>query len=271
MNKPIDNSQIKVFQECPFKYFLQYKEGLVSKDSRIALEFGSAVHDLLEKNNKNLPLDTDYNNPEELARNREGLELLIKEYLNYHNFTNEEILDVEKTLSIDLDGVEFVVKPDLVYKSNGEIYGREYKSTASAIDDQYFDRFFINSQISAQIYAINKHFGQCSGICVDVLSIRFLKRKSKIREAGFNAEYDRSYVSRTSEELEIWKENTIYWAKQIKNAKFYPKASANFRCNARQGRCEYRLLCKRSTCNKLDEGAKELYYERTNPYEYLGF
>ena len=276
MEYPYDNSQIKTYQTCPMKYFLKYQCKLRKQGSdSISLVFGSAVHKALEMHNLQQQYTEKFDEFEdELARTNEGLALLVDGYKERFLFelSQEIVVVVEAPLVFKLGQYDFMVKPDLVYRHGDEFYSRDYKTTSS-IRENYFSTFFINSQISAQIYAVKHEYGQCSGVCIDVLCVRFLKRKSKIRDAGFNCEYDRSFINRTEEELVQWKYNMIQWIERIEHSietNNWPKASGGFVCNSLLNKCEFRELCKKSTCVEIDSTAKELYYEEHNPYEYMG-
>ena len=286
MNKIYDNSQVTTYQKCPFSYYLQYVLGLkknVLDDSNSSMHFGSAVHEFLESfySKKKFNIN-EYEEPEGMPQySRESLKFVCDTYISKfeEKDSNLDIKECEKVSECDLGGYKFIVKKDGVFEQNGNVFGLEHKTTKS-ISYNYFDKFFNNSQISAQCYTTQQDYGQCSGILLNAIEVKLLKRKPTAKgydgwrevEDGFvTCRINREYINRTPDEVEQWKNNTTGWIGLIEKNKEDNKwlrsdgLWGGIICSS----CTYKELCKVSVGIELDESIADLMYDKVDPYEYL--
>lgn len=246
------------------------------------MHFGSAVHSHLENFYSRSNATVEYTPPDDIPQySHRALEFLIEKYKEKYSddLNSFEILEAEKVSTIEIGDHTFLVKKDGAFKVNGNIFGLEHKTTKS-IAYNYFDKYFLNSQISAQCFSTNQDYKQCSGIMLNAIEIKLLKRKptSKGYDGYFEVEdgfvtvrFNRDYINRTQLELLQWKENASLWIDRVEESK---KTNVWGRSDGLWGgmicsKCQYKELCKVSKGMELDESVVDCLYETIDPYEYL--
>lgn len=285
LNIMYDNSSISQFSKCPMSYYLQYILQLKKKyidDSNQSKQFGDYFHKFVESQLKKTSFTLEgYEAPEDLPQySKKALETFCKTYIDKYSMEDKEyeLLNIEDVFEFDLGGYPFKVKCDAVIGHRGNIYGLELKTTKS-ISYNYFSKYFLNSQISAQCYAIKQKYGQCSGILLRVGETKVLKRKptgdydsvTLVEDGYVTSKFTSDFINRNNRELEDWSQNTVQWITAIENsnqAKFYPKATGSWGgtiCST----CEYRDLCKVSKGLEIDEEIKDVLYEEVDATNYL--
>lgn len=304
----LDNSQISTYQTCPMKYYLKYVKGYekdTAAEENVDLVFGQFFHKFLENRYKKETLSADeiWRNypvfPGEQIKTREAgiflSEQYEKEYVAQDTF---EVLDVEFGITFDVGSTPFIVKVDTVVRIGENIFGLEHKTTGK-IWNNYFERYFINSQISAQCHAISQKYGHCEGIILNACEIGTVKKEvlldegdseiesyqysekryskyygqDKIYCSGLRARFERSIINRTKSELSEWYENAKGWAIRINNnilLNDYLRSDASGACSLFRG-CTYKEICKSSVGMALDEQIiEQLYTVKADPLDYLG-
>jgi len=182
-----DNSQVSTYQKCPMSYYLQYVVGLrkaTIDDSNAAMYFGSAVHKFLEnyfigREQTKESIVSEYIQPEDMPQYSSDSLLFVckahgEKYLKEDS--KFSVLEVEKTAYLPIGKYTFIVKKDGVIEYNDNIFGLEHKTTKS-ISYNFFNKFFLNSQITAQVASTLQDYKQCSGILVNAIECKLLKRK----------------------------------------------------------------------------------------------
>lgn len=303
-----DNSQTSTYQTCPMKYYLKYDRGIKKRDGNyvnVDLDFGRVVHKFLENHYlrlTNKPVETNISIWDELPivpgekhKTREAGQFLANRYMEQYP-DPEKVLAVEETITFDLDGFPYGVKVDTVVQLNGQIYGLEHK-TSGNIGYGYFDRYFINSQISAQTFAIMRKYGECSGIILNAMSIRGIEKPALLSPgstdcayysdvevkyskyykkqmaycSGYKVDFGRSIIQRTPQELGDWYQNQVKLIKKIeqdRNESGYVKHDGSGVCTMFRG-CQFKELCKVSTGMDIDEQIEDVLYEKHDPFAYL--
>jgi hypothetical protein len=300
INECYDNSQLSTFQMCPMAYYLQYivgiKKGIID-DSNAAMNFGSYFHKYAESlygktGVKFNEIIHDYEEPGGLPQySKEGLELFCKTFYQKYNEQDKifTIKETEKTSIFDLGAYKFIVKKDGAFEHQGNTFGLEHKTTKS-ISYNYFDKFFLSSQISAQVYDVQRIYGSCSGIMINGGEIKALQRKPSVKsEDKYDGiididvwvkdkhyvcvccRFNRDFINRNPSEILDWKENTLYWIDRIEECK---REHLWFKSTGIWGggicaKCQYKELCKTSVGLELDESILDVLYEKTDPYQYL--
>lgn len=289
INNCYDNSQISTFQACPMSYYLQYVKGIrknIVDDSNASMNFGTYFHKFAESfygktGVKFNEIVKDYEEPQDLPQySKQALELFCKTF--YQKYAEQDkkftIKETEKTSIFDLGTYKFIVKKDGAFEYQGNTFGLEHKTTKS-LSYNYFDKFFLSSQISAQVYDTKRLYGSCSGIMLNVGEIKLLKRKPsgdydgvlETPEGFIVCKFSRDFVNRNPSEIEDWQNNTIAWINEIEKCKEFNtwnKATGSWGgmiCS----KCQYKELCKTSVGLELDESILEVLYEKCDPYEYL--
>ena len=289
VNECYDNSQISTFQMCPMAYYLQYivgiKKGIVD-DSNAAMNFGTYFHKYAESfygktGVKFNEIIKDYEEPADLPQySARGLELFCKTFYQKYGEDDKKftIKETEKTSIFDLGAYKFIVKKDGAFEHQGNTFGLEHKTTKS-ISYNYFDKFFLSSQISAQVFDTQRIYGSCSGIMINAGEIKLLKRKPTGDYDGvlecdggyIVCKFSRDFINRNPSEILDWRDNTLYWINRIEECK---REQLWFKSTGLWGggicaKCGYKELCKTSTGLNLDESILDVLYEKTDPYQYL--
>lgn len=289
INECYDNSQISTFQMCPMAYYLQYIIGIrksVLDDTNAAMNFGDYFHRFAESfygktGGKFDEIVKDYTEPENLPQySKPALELFCKTFYQKYQENDRKftIKETERTSTFDLDRFRFIVKKDGAFEYQNNTFGLEHKTTKS-ISYNYFDKFLLSSQISAQVYDTQRIYGSCSGIMINAGEIKFLKRKPTgeydgilQHDTGFIVcRFNRDFINRNPSEILDWKDNTLYWLNRIEECK---RESLWFKSTGLWGggicaKCQYKELCKTSCGLNLDESIIEVLYEKCDPYDYL--
>ncbi len=279
-----------------------------ANDATLHIDYGDKYHKFLEAYYKRQMNGTDesidllkiwsyFEDREgEVTKTRfTGIELCKAYIATYCNQDTFEVLEVEKPCVIDLGGYKFIVKRDGVIKENDNIYAFEHKTTGK-LNRWYFDQYFINSQMDAQTYVTLKDYGSCSGVMLNIAQPQYLSKPSspllqpddpnvklysdveikysKYHKAdraycqGFKANFDRDIISRTTNELEEWENNTIEWIKRIEESKEsnkWLKSSSGYNCK----NCQYKEICKVSKGTEIDECVTEVMYDEVDSLSYL--
>ena len=277
-----DNSQLSTYTTCPFSYYLQYVKGLRKAqidDSNAAMNFGSAVHTALEKLYKREVDFCDYEEPERLHKfSRTALNFAIDTYRDHYD-DNFEMLETEQVAEVDIGDYKFLVKKDGAFKQNGSIYGLEHKTTAS-IAENYFEKFEIGSQIPAQYFTVLQDYKSCSGILLNAIEVKFLKRKPtsskytdwmEYMDGWLTVRFERDYIQLEQKKIDDWFSNTLMQIELIEDSKMtqeWPKSNGiwgGLICT----KCQYKELCNASYGTELDKELLEHAYEEYDAYEYL--
>ena len=274
-----DNSQLQTFKDCPERYRIKYVEGLSKieegKDEHDK-NFGKAIHSGLECYYKGGGLEAskeafkrDYPeqlNGEDLAKTQETGLILLEAYAKHYAQEDKslEILSVEVKDSFKIEGIEFLVKIDMVVKKQGCVYFVDHKTTGKAFNWMYWSRFEPNPQITAYTAYCQAKYGECSGGIINAIRFGHRQRAYKGEPAGFYYEFQRQLFNRNNDQVKAWKEDTLRWVASLEEAKH--DTSNVWRKNEGQcGYCSFKEVC--ISCN--DEQIKQQLYEVTNPLEYL--
>lgn len=288
-NHRYDNSQVSTYQKCPFSYYLQYIKGIrksVQDDTNSAMNFGDYAHRFwdefyLSTGKTFEEIVSSYeSDPEAPQFSKQALEFFCKSYDRKYREDDKkfQIKEVESASEFPLGNYRFIVKKDGAFELQGNIFGLEHKTTQS-ISYNYFDKYFLNSQMTAQCYDTTLKYGQCSGILLNVGEIKLLKKKPTSDYDGvllttdgyISCRFVRNFINRTPQEIEDWKQNTILWIEAIEESQIvndWKKATGSWG-GAICSKCTYKELCKTSVGMELDENILDVLYEKCDPYEYL--
>ena len=277
-----DNSQLQTYKNCPEQYRLKYIEQLRKREEGVDehdKEFGKAIHTGLEAFYKGESeagsiekfrlAYQEQLSAEDLAKTQENGVLLLSAYIKHYkeedkNWTIKAV-EVADTFEI-APGVPFTVKIDLVVEQQGCIYFVDHKTTGKAFNWTYWGQFEPNSQITAYTAYCQAKFGECSGGIINGLQLGFRQRAYKGEAAGFHYSFQRQLFNRNRQQIEAWKQDTLWWIKQINGMKEATNHIGSWRKNEGQCRfCSYKEIC----ISVNDEQIKEQLYEKVNATEYL--
>ena len=277
-----DNSQLQTYKNCPEQYRLKYIEQLRKREEGVDehdKNFGKAIHSGLEAYYKGQGLEASVNrfkesypnqlSQEDLSKTQANGEVLLKAYFGHYLEEDKKwtIKAVEVADTFEMaPGVPFTVKIDLVVEQQGCIYFVDHKTTGKAFNWTYWGQFEPNSQITAYTAYCQSKFGECSGGIINGLQLGFRQRAYKGEAARFHYSFQRQLFNRNRQQIEAWKQDTLWWIKQINGIKEATNHIGSWRKNEGQCRfCSYKEIC----ISVNDEQIKEQLYEKVNATEYL--
>lgn len=275
----ITYTSMDTFKTCRQKFKLRYLDNIVPKESTAALQFGTAMHDLLADIFNTIqvaPNETKEELSSRITKMADLLELpdidvaklkgLIIGYINaWFDKDKEtyEVIDVEKEFCVERPfwGCNLIGKVDgiLRRKSDGKIYILEHK-TASIINDAFIEQKDIDAQTMFYAIAIQEVLQEpIAGAIHDILQ----KQQIRQKKSETNEEFCQRLIADVTDdnftriEVEFNKcdldafEKQLYFATQdmieceCNNEKCYRCTGA---CLNKFGACEYLKLCR----GKLD-------------------
>jgi putative RecB family exonuclease len=250
--KVFSNSKIGTYQQCPRKFKLQYIDKIPIPKGAINVEalMGNCVHnslrELYQKTNEGIittlsDLQSFFSNQwneniqEEIIIPKKGLTLehfenngleMLKQYFNrYFPFNQSLSIALEKKVQFSLDEYEITGFIDRLALKNGNVYEiHDYKTSSSypTITDIEND-----SQLSLYQIGVTSLYPNVEKV---ELIWHFLKFDSEIS------------VTKTIEELDTIKQNTISWIRKILHDPYYPPNESPL-CNW----CLYEEFCPAKT------------------------
>ncbi len=261
------HSRLSTFEQCPYKYKLHYIDK-VETDVEQSIEafLGSRAHDTLEK----LYKDLDYqkkNTLEELLtylneqweKNWTESIVIVKEEYNQDNYlkmAEKYITDYYKRYEPFNQGKTISIEDRILIKldNSGDYKLQGYIDRLTEVKDGYYQihDYKTNSRLPLPQYIENDRQLALYSIGVkerypDVKDVRLIWHFLK-----FDKEID---STRTDDELEDLKKNTIKLIDTIENAEEYP-ANTSILCDW----CEYKPVCKQwSHLYKIKEKPENEY------------
>ena len=279
-------SRLKTFQICPMKEMLRYHECLVPIRGRSALAFGTAIHKGLETGSIDEALNaliTDYPQSQEEADEQDiasvTVRALLEGYFKHYEPFAEHKPEYQFMLPM-LGGrgksniMAIAGKVDDLVRIDGRWWIVEYK-TASRLDASYFDRLYVDSQITMYMSAMERLGYNPAGVIYRVIrkpSIRrtqketleaFLERLRKDIEDRPEFYFIERQLYRDKNDLREF-EHTLYTEARLerdmkRKGNYFRHTTA---CSL-YGACEYLPICMK------EAGALEALYEHREPNEEL--
>lgn len=279
------SSRLKAYQTCPMKEALRYRQKLAPISTKKSLAIGTAVHKGIEMWDEdagiealNLPYPTSQEEADEQEIARVTVLALLRGYFKTYEPFEAHMPELSFRLPMTT-GKQYSRKYDIAGKIddvatiNGQNWIVEYK-TASKLDASYFDRLYVDSQITMYMAASKRLGLEPQGVLYRVL------RKPQIRrgktesieqflnrlEANIGARPEFYFMQRRlyrgSNDLAEF-ERMIYQESKhsdlmYKQGRCYKHSTA---CSV-YGACEYLPLC-------MGEAGAEAMYETREPHEEL--
>lgn len=289
MKRPKDiwtASRFKAYHTCPMKEAYRYRYKLAPVSSRPALAFGTAIHKGIEMwsleaalEALNMPFPMTQEDADEQETVKVTVTALLNGYMNkYLPFEKHE---PEKMFSLPIrstngrSSTKMVIsgKIDDIAYINGECWIVEYK-TASRLDSTYFDRLYVDTQITTYMMAALRMGYKPVGVLYRVLRKPSLKRgktESIVQhlnriEADISARpehyFEERKLYRSSDGILSF-EHQLYQETKLAND-LYKKGCVykhSTSCSM-YGRCEYLPLC-------MKEAGAGALFEYREPHEEL--
>ena len=285
------NSRLKEYQACPMKEKFRYRDCLVPIGKKEALNIGTAVHRGIEMWSVDegiAALKFDFPTSTEEADSQEIIRGTVRAMLNGYFNAFEPFDEVLPEVGFSLparyptkrgmrrhNNTQLCGKIDAIATINGEQWIVEYK-TASKIDKGYFDRLYVDSQITFYMMAAKRMGYNPVGVIYRVIRKPQIQiRKGETVEAYiermvqdylarpsfyfFQTKLYRSQSDIGKFEVDVWHE-TRQANSNAAAGHFYRHSHA---CS-NYGTCPYLPLC-------TGEGGAEIMYEYKEPHEELDF
>lgn len=289
MKRPKDvwtASRLKAYHTCPMKEALRYRKKLAPVSSRPALAFGTAIHKGIEMwsleaalEALNMPFPMSQEEADEQETVRATVTALINGYmLMYAPFDRHEpekqfSMPIRTTTGKSSSKLVIAGKIDDIAYINGECWIVEYK-TASRLDSTYFDRLYLDTQITTYMVAARRMGYNPVGVIYRVLRKPSLKRGKTESLAQFLNRLEADISARPEwyfEERKIYRsvddltafEKQLYNETKLSND-LYKKGCTYMHSTScsMYGRCEYLPLC-------MKEAGAEALFEIREPHEEL--
>ena len=252
----LSNTSLSKFIQCPaygfYKYILNIrKKKEFSGNSNSNTAFGQIIHHAFEVYGREKDLEkaikSIYDNPlsqslsHSSKKNILTADVLVRKGVMMTK--GMDIIEVEKPFKFQLGENYWIGRWDAIVKDNGLIYVMEYKTTGS-------NEFQIrpNSQVISYYVGAREYFENVGGVYVYVMQ-------------ADNQEIKNFFVRPTPNEIQEWKEETIWLMKQVTNyinLNIYPKNERA--CHQYNRECEYLPLCK--SFGKVRENLMNSMYEK---------
>lgn len=283
------NSRLKCYQDCPKREGFRYRDCLVPTGRRTALNIGTAVHKGLETGSLDAALDAlefDFPTSTEEAEEQEIMRGTVAAMLTGYFKRFEPFAESEPELEF-LIGARYPTKRgmrrsnrvmlagklDAIAKIDSEDWIVEYK-TAGQVDKSYFDRLYVDSQISFYMMAARRLGYKPVGVIYRVLKKPSIRRRQNETVEAFTDRMMADYLARPdfyfyetrlyrssddldAFEVDLWKE--IKQADRNASTGFMPRHS---HACSNYGTCPYLPLC-------TGENGAEAMYEYREPHEEL--
>lgn len=279
-------SRLKAYHTCPMKEALRYRQKLASISSRPALAFGTAVHKGIETwsidegmNALQMPFPGSQSEADEQEIAKVTVEALLRGYMNrflpFEDHRPEMLFKLPIRTPMGRSSTTKVIAgkiDDLAYL-NGQHWIVEYK-TASKLDSTYFDRLYVDTQITTYMLAAERMGYRPAGVIYRVLRKPALRKSQKESleqfltrlEADISARpefyFEERTLYRSTADLDAF-ERQLYYETRLaddlyKKGQCYRHSTA---CSM-YGRCEYLPLC-------MGEAGAEVLFEIREPNEEL--
>ena len=279
-------SRLKAYHTCPMKEALRYREKLAPISTRPALAFGTAIHKGIELWDIDaglaalqMPFPSSQEEADEQEIVKVTVEALLRGYMKvYAPFEDHE---PEKLFMLPIrtpggrSSTSRVIAgkiDDISHEMNGD-WIVEYK-TASRIDATYFDRLYVDTQITTYVDAAKRLGYMPLGVIYRVLRKPQLKKSAKESleqyltrlEADISARPEFYFMEkrlyRSTADLDAFERQLYHEVRMAsENARkghIYKHSTA---CSM-YGRCEYLPLC-------MEEAGARSLFEYREPHEEL--
>jgi len=266
----VDNSGMKLWQECPYKYYEKVIKGIEldwEKKGVTAAQFGKRVHELLEERYLDLKGTPREPYPEHPI---EAIELeaqvTMAAYSNHYPVDPFIVLDVEKTFRVPLgERHEYVGKFDLVLRDpvSGMLSIMDHKTEKRQGQNNNPKAWASRTQATLYLWAAQQIYEEE----FRDLQVNVIRRQSDKGQIG--PEFpERQHVQRTQEQMDLAVKGLIRIADQIEDAKTnwsaedWAIAANRNECMVGNFECEFYFPHLEGWSEEL----VQLQYRKTEPY-----
>jgi len=285
------NSRLKMYQACPMKEKFRYRDCIAPIGKKNALNIGTAVHRGIEtwsiEEGLNalkfgFPASTEEANEQDITRGT--VDAMLNGYFARFEPFEEHKPELEFSLALRFptkrgmrssNKIRICGKIDDLVVINGELWIVEYK-TASQIDKSYFDRLYLDSQITLYMMAAKRLGYKPVGVIYRVIRKPQIKQRQNETVDAYIDRLKQDYLARPDFyffetklyrtdsdidqfEIDLWNEIKIAnTSAAVGNFFRHSHACSNY------GTCPYFPLC-------TGEAGAEMLFEHKEPHEELEF
>ena len=285
-NNILDNSMISDYRLCPRYFQYRHIEYLTLTDDAANFKtgYGTAIHAALEVWYSGIkdgidPSDADLKEKsfdafKESWNRYEGLDetflrtmtrglKIVMLYMNKFKSENFKVLHTEIGGAFELDDFIIIFKSDMVVEDeSGDILVFETKTSA------YRNYLIVrpNSQIDTYISGIRAIKGlPVKGAILNQIYFRKGKKNETIVDT---TEFVREQTNREDAELDEWREDTLYWANNIRRSCDSNHFAKNPNSCTAYGGCMFLQLCKVNNPSVRDSMKRDGYkVEKWEPWK----
>lgn len=184
-----------------------------------------------------------------------------------------EVLSVEEYQRT----AEHTLKLDLVTRDtrDGQVYGWDNKATVSYLNNDYWQRYDIDSQVRFYTDQIKREHGHCGGFYINAARFYHYSKaytprtgidKGIQKPAGDYVDLARMMFNPNEDCLQLERDNRTYWIDRIEHDKQTGVWGYNDQACRQYGReCEYLKLCSAGYVFPRDEELVLGYYKQQCP------
>lgn len=270
-----DSTSIGVLKECPFKYYLSIVCGIIPQGDSVHLKFGLIYHSSIELYHRerargldreeaiilavkfafNATWEPRLNRPWISDHETKNRKTLLRTLLNYLDNYNDEVERLQTVIlpdgtpAVELSfrfntnyetptGVPYKIcgHIDRLADKDGRYFVCDYKTTSQPLNEQYWDQYSPNNQLSLYYYAGQIIFERrISGLIIEAARI-----------TKDSAEFERRQIDRSEAQLEEWYKDLGYWlamAELFSKSNYWPKNEKS--CKKGYLTCEYINICNK--------------------------
>ena len=260
-----DATSLGTLRECPRKYYLQIIRGYTTKRAALALDFGIALHEGLEKFYRHKakgmsfdenvesvvgflmrhPLRANIDKYEDPVRNSKSLVGATVDYMvNYKDEPCETVIFSDGTVGVELhfqmetdietaggEKISISGNIDRLTKQDLGVFIQDHKTTSMPLTQRYFDQYKPDTQMTLYTIAGDIVFATpINGVMIDAIDLK-------------KGEYSRQISLRTQEFCEEWLAELESW---IRVAEFYASRGcfpANDKSCHKYSGCPFKDYC----------------------------
>lgn len=257
INRPLDNTALATFMECPKKYeysMIRHRRERKGRRKSPSLTYGTAWHALLDAHyrtggDKAAAIEAAGNAWEDHGKegDHRTFERLCVEYDNYISWwgmpSEEEaktvgwpeapLIEVVSQIALPKGLHPYAVKLDRFIKINNHYYVEDHKTT-SALGPSFFQQFELDNQMMGYAFVGSLLIGQpVAGVRINAHAV--LKTSSK---------FERQVIPFSQPRLEQWRDNYNFWVEALERAIVSGIFPNNWKsCSGKYGMCQYAEIC----------------------------
>jgi hypothetical protein len=226
--------------ECPRKFGYREVLKLVPPILAKPLALGTAGHNALAYYylGKNWQ-DAFINVPESWSYIVPVVIPIVKHYIQEVFHENLKILDVEREFELEIQGLKFTRRIDLIYKQGEKVFIMDHKFTTASKS-----RIFTNNEdpvLFTQALMGQKLFQKTYGLAFGGLVVNMIKPTKPYTLERHRTNFYPKMLEECEQDLSYWLALADQYSKSTIPVPLWPKS---WQCQGRYSHCDYGVLCQ---------------------------